>query len=71
MKKEIWRIILTLAPELIFLIGLCLLMVIVWNIARFVTIRHYLKHHMKDMVAAKMKEQTTYIEMLDAEYPDK
>ena len=54
-------------PEALTLIFLCALMVAVWNVSRWVTIHHYLKHHMADMVASEMKDKTDYIDKLETE----
>ncbi len=56
-----------LMPEAVALIALCILAVVVWNISRVVTIRHYLKHHMDNMVVSEIKEKTAYIKMLEEE----
>jgi hypothetical protein len=42
-------------------------MVAVWNVSRWITIKHYLKHHMADMVASELKEKTVYIDKLETE----
>lgn len=67
MSLEIQRQIVQLLPEAIALIALCVLMVAVWNVSRWITIKHYLKHHMADMVASELQEKTVYINRLELE----
>ena len=67
MSLEIQRQIVQLLPETIALIALCLLIVLVWNVSRWITIHHYLKHHMADMVASELKDKTDYIKALEDE----
>lgn len=67
MNHEIERAIYNLIPEAIAIIALCLLVVAVWNVSRWITIKHYLKHHMADMVASELKDKTAYIERLEVE----
>ena len=56
-----------LIPESIALISLCLLILLVWNLSRWITVRHYLKHHMADMVASEIKDKNEYITVLEEE----
>ena len=67
MIYEIQRHLYGLIPESIAIVSLCFFILIVWNISRWITIHHYLKHHMADMVAAELKEKTEYIRMLEEE----
>ena len=67
MIYEFQRHLYGLIPESIAIVSLCLFILIVWNISRWITIHHYLKHHMADMVAAELKEKTEYIRMLEEE----
>lgn len=67
MRLELQRQIVQLFPEAIAITALCLLVVIVWNVSRWITIHHYLKHHMADMVASELKEKTVYIDRLETE----
>jgi len=56
-----------LIPESIAIVSLCFFILIVWNISRWITIHHYLKHHMADMVASELKDKTVYINRLELE----
>ena len=67
MSMEIQRHLYGLIPESIAIVSLCLFILLVWNLSRWITVRHYLNHHMADMVAAELKEKTEYIRMLEEE----
>ncbi len=67
MQHEIERAIYNLIPEAIALIALCVLIVAVWNVSRWITIKHYLKHHMADLVACELKDKIAYIDKLETE----
>ncbi|MDA3957336.1 hypothetical protein [Oceanispirochaeta sp.] len=67
MVNEIQRQIYGLMPEAVAIVSICALVVVVWNVSRWITIHHYLKHHMESMVASEMKEKESYIEMMEEE----
>jgi hypothetical protein len=64
---EIQRYAYFLIPDALSLILISLVMVLVWNVSRVTTIRHYLKRHMDSMVASEMVEKNNYIKMLETE----
>jgi len=67
MSLEIQRHLYGLIPESIAIVSLCFFILIVWNISRWITIKHYLKHHMADMVESELKDKTVYIDKLELE----
>ena len=67
MIYEFQRHLYGLIPESIALISLCLLIILVWNLSRWITVRHYLNHHMADMVESELKDKTVYIDKLELE----
>ena len=67
MGHEVVRQIVRIIPEVIVVMTSVTLVVFVWSVARAITIRHYLKHHMDVLVSQDIKEKERYIEMLEDE----